>query len=328
MDIIKIIIIIAIVILILIIYLTNIKNKYNEEFRIDDNTNSNLSTASSNFMNNQIYNYPNIQITNSLNIKDVEFKKYINNKKYPVGCYYIQYPDSKVNEDKKKKLTPFPDNNSPGNLFGGEWVIQYNTESIFFRSTNIIKSADNISLDERKKGLQNYKQIKLAGATAWAQSSNGDFPIPPEEPQKTLPFNAKINPKCVDKPKSRLAMIGVAIGVAFASLFTFGAAAIMYAGTYAAITAAAATTEGALRLDKSGYCPRWRGPAIGAGYSGAFSFIDNDPKYKKRINTDGGGGSTMGVSYILDTAYVIPNNLSEKELRVNNRLIRVWKRIK
>ena len=108
MDIIKIIIIIAIVIIILIIYLKNIKNKYNEDFRIDDNVNNILSTASSNFMNNQIYNYPNIQITNSLNIKDIEFKKYINNIKYPIGCYYIQYPDSNVNEDKKKKNYTFP----------------------------------------------------------------------------------------------------------------------------------------------------------------------------------------------------------------------------
>jgi hypothetical protein len=49
---------------------------------------------------------------------------------YPIGCYYTQYPDASSNTD----ATEFPVSQRPATLFGGTWVEQWATESIFFRT--------------------------------------------------------------------------------------------------------------------------------------------------------------------------------------------------
>ena len=243
--------IIIILILISIIFLIKYYNKtnYSEKFIINVNNNPQFVQSITNFMNNGISNYANMAITNSLYVNNINFKDYLNNIKYPVGCYYVQYPDSKTNFENigGNITTPFPDDKAPEFLFGGKWEAQFSEESIFFRTPNIRPGSDNVGSDKRKSGVQDYALIKLTGGTSWAQAGSMD------------------------------------------------------GGT--------------------------KDP-IGFGSSGAFSFIDNDPKYKKKINTDGGGGSTMGVSYILDIKNALPLNTSETELRVTNRTIIVWKRIK
>jgi hypothetical protein len=49
---------------------------------------------------------------------------------YPVGSYYVQYPDASSNVD----ATEFPTGQRPATLFGGTWAEQWSTESVFFRT--------------------------------------------------------------------------------------------------------------------------------------------------------------------------------------------------
>jgi hypothetical protein len=243
--------IIIILILISIIFLIKYYNKtnYSERFIINVNNNPQFVQSITNFMNNGISNYANMTITNSLYINNINLKDYLNNIKYPVGCYYVQYPDSKTNFENigGSITTAFPDDKAPEFLFGGKWEPQFSGESIFFRTPNIRPGSDNVGSDKRKSGVQDYALIKFTGATAWAQA--GD----------------------------------------------------MMGGT--------------------------KDP-FGFGSSGAFSFIKDDPKYIKGIATDKGWGSGLGLSYVLDIKNALPFNTSETELRVTNRTIVVWKRIK
>ena len=49
---------------------------------------------------------------------------------YPVGCYYTQYPNASSNTE----ATEFPVAYRPATLFGGTWVEQWPTESVYFRT--------------------------------------------------------------------------------------------------------------------------------------------------------------------------------------------------
>lgn len=49
---------------------------------------------------------------------------------YPVGSFYIQFPDANSNDD----ATAFPTSKRPATLFGGTWAEQWSTEYIFFRT--------------------------------------------------------------------------------------------------------------------------------------------------------------------------------------------------
>lgn len=49
---------------------------------------------------------------------------------YPVGSFYTQYPDANSNTDADE----FPAAQRPETLFGGTWVSQWDTESIYFRT--------------------------------------------------------------------------------------------------------------------------------------------------------------------------------------------------
>lgn len=49
---------------------------------------------------------------------------------YPVGSFYTQYPDA----DSNTEATEFPVAYWPATLFGGTWVEQWPTESVYFRT--------------------------------------------------------------------------------------------------------------------------------------------------------------------------------------------------
>jgi len=49
---------------------------------------------------------------------------------YPVGSFYVQYPDANTNTT----ADAFPDAKSPAVLFGGTWAKQWETEGSFFRT--------------------------------------------------------------------------------------------------------------------------------------------------------------------------------------------------
>lgn len=49
---------------------------------------------------------------------------------YPVGSFYVEYPDAESNDD----AVEFPVAQRPANIFGGTWSEQWSTESVFFRT--------------------------------------------------------------------------------------------------------------------------------------------------------------------------------------------------
>lgn len=49
---------------------------------------------------------------------------------YPVGSFYVQYPDAASNDD----ATAFPVSARPATMFGGTWVEQFNTEGVVFQT--------------------------------------------------------------------------------------------------------------------------------------------------------------------------------------------------
>ncbi len=72
----------------------------------------------------------------------------------------------------------------------------------------------------------------------------------------------------------------------------------------------------------SGICSYGTGPAPGDGKEGVFTKHETTG-----IRTDKGKGNDTGHRNIFDTKVPLPNNSSEDEIRVTNRLIKVWKRI-
>lgn len=79
--------------------------------------------------------------------------KTIGKAAYPVGSYYVQYPDASSNTDS----TEFPTSQRPATLFGGTWAEQWATESVFFRT----RGAD--SDDGRVNGLQLDQMQQIVG---------------------------------------------------------------------------------------------------------------------------------------------------------------------
>lgn len=69
---------------------------------------------------------------------------------YPVGSFYVQYPDAGSNTD----TTEFPSAKSPATLYGGTWAEQWSTESVFFRTRG------TLSDDSRVSGLQPHAFMK------------------------------------------------------------------------------------------------------------------------------------------------------------------------
>jgi hypothetical protein len=66
----------------------------------------------------------------------------------------------------------------------------------------------------------------------------------------------------------------------------------------------------------------------GGGRAGVFG--NNNLKESinlKKISTDDGNGEDMGHRDVFRVSTVLPKNSSDKEIRVKNRLMRVWKRI-
>lgn len=70
-----------------------------------------------------------------------EADKEIVNTVYPIGSYYTQYPDASNNTD----ATEFPTTQRPATMFGGTWVEQWATESVFFRTRGTNSDTDRVS---------------------------------------------------------------------------------------------------------------------------------------------------------------------------------------
>lgn len=102
-----------------------------------------------------------LDIGNWAEINNVYLDDYIINLLYPIGSFYVQYPD----KDKAIPLTiVFPESKSPNTLFPGTtWTKQWNTESIFFRTEG------ELSKVSRTNGLQQFGLKQLYGKMSWVQ---------------------------------------------------------------------------------------------------------------------------------------------------------------
>ncbi len=134
---------------------------------------------------NNINNIENLETTSSIincnstnkNIvfKDVYTKKikfnnllrneYLLNLSYPIGSFYVQFPDISNNYLSKA----FPDAQKPANLFGGVWEEQWSTDAIFFRTEGGFSNENRAT-----NGIQDYAIRKIWGWTSWTQANNYD----------------------------------------------------------------------------------------------------------------------------------------------------------
>ena len=106
-----------------------------------------------------------LDISSSTQINNKKLNKYIIDLFYPIGSFYVQYPD-------QNKSIPtsqiFPESASPNNLFPDTiWRKEWDTESIFFRTEGELS---NIS---RVNGLQQYALKRIYGTMSWVQTNYG-----------------------------------------------------------------------------------------------------------------------------------------------------------
>lgn len=83
------------------------------------------------------------------------------NNVYPVGSFYVQYPDAASNDN----AIAFPVSKRPATLFGGTWVEQFNTENVFFRTAGTDYQPRNagLSLDQMQGHWHRYRYGRRDG---------------------------------------------------------------------------------------------------------------------------------------------------------------------
>jgi hypothetical protein len=102
--------------------------------------------------------FNNLAVSKDFKIRGKDIKYYAANALYPIGSFYVQYPDKNTND----LNLAFPEKHSPAVLFGGKWEEQWNGESIFFRTRGVGLSYDN---ENRTKGLQDFAIKQIKGST-------------------------------------------------------------------------------------------------------------------------------------------------------------------
>jgi hypothetical protein len=152
-------IIIIVILILIIVYLLHYKK---------ENLENNLTeTAISNFIDNiskcydttQEMNFKNVH-TSELYIDNKELSTYFLDLCFPIGSYYVQYPDISSNS----MDLAFPASQNPKNLFkGGIWKEVWADEAIFFRTEG--KFAD----EKRVNGVQDYAIYRITGTTPLSQ---------------------------------------------------------------------------------------------------------------------------------------------------------------
>lgn len=116
---------------------------------------------------------------------------------YPVGSFYVQYPDAASNVD----ATAFPTSARPATMFGGTWVEQFNTENVFFRTAGTDYQTRNagLSVDQLQShthGIPNFVGGGASRALAGSLDSGGT-------PVQTVDISARNG--AVTEPRNRLA---------------------------------------------------------------------------------------------------------------------------
>lgn len=85
---------------------------------------------------------------------------------YPVGSFYVQYPDAASNTD----ATAFPSAKRPATMFGGTWVEIFNTEGIVFQTAGYDGAG-------RTAGLMNDQMQGHYTSFHGSAGGSGNYPV-------------------------------------------------------------------------------------------------------------------------------------------------------
>ena len=336
------IIIIIIILTIIILYISeyinenidntkdNTKDNTTEHFTFADASNNILFNNIAKRYNNKNYkNATNVKLNGKLIINEQDISNYLINLKYPVGSYYIQYPDNNNNnhwetEDDLKKFKDeeltFPKSKSPPVLFGGKWENVFKNDGVYFRTPGIVSN------EKRVNGFQYGTVNRLYGTTSLSQTNlwNPGYGISDDGVLSTVLLKDRIGTdglKKSDRIKEDFKKFGAALAAAFvAATFWFNPAAFQMA----AAVASAATSAATIAVITVG---PW--VAIAAGSKGVRNYIKRTvpgiyDQFKGQFASKNRGSDT-GHKNIFDNS--LQSKTSPSEVRIRNRLIKVWKRI-
>jgi hypothetical protein len=147
------IIILLIIIIIFAILLFSKKEGFNLSSEVYNNINNLCNKKSLSLFNG-------LNISSNSLINNDQLDLYILNVLYPIGSFYVQYPDA----NSLSTTIAFPENKKPNNLFPGTtWVEQWNTDGVFFRTEGVLSDIN------RTDGTQNYAMKRLNGTLSWMQ---------------------------------------------------------------------------------------------------------------------------------------------------------------
>ena len=102
------------------------------------------------------------------NKKEIE----IEDSRFPVGSWYVQYPSAESNDED----TAFPPSQYPSELFGGTWTEMYSGEGIVFQTN---EETDHYTRTNglMEHHLQNHKHCVVKEASYNTSTLYHDYPI-------------------------------------------------------------------------------------------------------------------------------------------------------
>jgi hypothetical protein len=160
----KILIIVILIIIIINIYY-KINNTNEHLYETTDKTTMGLNNFSSNLINcaNNIrtVKYTDIH-TNKLYIDNKTVREYLLDICFPIGSFYVQFPDISHNTIS----LAFPINQTPGKLFGGSWIEKFTDDNVFFRTMGGFSD----EYKDTTMNIQDYALSRIYGKTAWGQA--------------------------------------------------------------------------------------------------------------------------------------------------------------
>ncbi len=314
------IVIITILIIIIIKIIFSSSNNEHLNIKLTKSNITDINNLTKEYYNNQsIRTFNDMRVLNKFMINNVELKDIISNIRYPVGCYYVQYPENNTNINEYDDIdindmeTLFPAARSPEVLFGGKWEEKFNGDSVFFRTGGILSD------DARLNGVQPYAMKNLYG---WTSVSQTNLWNPGYGSQGILEESEQTEVIETDGKKMDSAYIGYIIGAIFAGILTvltFGLAAPLL--VVAMAPAIAFYAYGAVYLTKQAIRVR---DATDWLYFGPPS-KPGDTVDAKRGQLVKDRGTGLGHQNLMDPSLQSP--VSSLELRVRNRIMKVWKRI-
>jgi hypothetical protein len=257
-------------------------------------------------------------------INNIELKDIIFNIRYPVGCYYVQYPENNTNihDDDDIEIgdldTMLPYAKSPESLFGGKWEEKFKGESVFFRTGGILSD------DTRLNGVQANAMKNLYGWTSIAQTNLWN---PGFGSQGILEETKEIPSIGTDDKSKDAYILLIVMAVVLAVAAVVSAGAVLAVGVVGILATAIvvigiiAYVAGVVALSVKAVNERDSSDWLYNGTPGK----PGDTVDAKKGQIVENRGSDSGHQNLLDPS--LQSTVSGYELRVRNRIIKVWKRI-